>query len=277
MKIAGHDIGVCSWSLKPRSTQELITLARELGLLHVQLDVSPLIQLDDKRKHQEFALLKNSGVSIIAAMISFPGEDYSTIAAIRKSGGYLPDDQWDLRKRLTQQAAQLTSELGAKMLSTHIGFIPPSSDPKYAVMVERVREIAQLLAANNLTLVMETGQETATELLQFINDLTVRNIQVSFDAANMILYGAGDPIDAVAVLGRHVALVHIKDAVMSEKPGTDWGTEVPFGTGQVPPREFLNSLHAVTYRGPLLIERDSGESRIPDIKTALATLKTASA
>ena len=45
---------------------------------------------------------------------------------------------------------------------------------------------------------METGQEPAGELLEFLDDLGAANVFVNFDPANMILYGAGDPIEAVA-------------------------------------------------------------------------------
>jgi L-ribulose-5-phosphate 3-epimerase len=275
MNIAGHDIAVCSWSLAPKDVLDLVARVKELGLAHVQLNTSPLVMLDDKRKHFELGLIRSSGLAITATMIGFPGEDYSSIAAIRRTGGYVPDDLWDLRRKLTEQAAQITAELKISILSAHVGFIPPSSDPKYATMVERIRTIAQILAEHNLTLAMETGQETAPELLQFLNDLTLKNVKVNFDPANMILYGAGDPVDAVAVLGRHIVHVHIKDAVMSEKPGVEWGAEVPFGTGQVPPREFMNALHAVGYRGPLTIEREAGENRMEDVLIAIETLKKA--
>ena len=276
MNIAGHDIGVCSWSLGPADTQDMIDRVQELGLQHIQLAMGALVDLDDKRKHHALGLIRNSGLTIVAGMIGFPGEDYSTIAAIRRTGGYVPDDQWELRKRMTEQAANLTVEMGVQKLSTHLGFIPPSSDPKYATMIERIKDVASMLAEKNLTLLMETGQETAPELLQFLNDLPVRNVQVNFDPANMILYGAGDPIDAVNVLGRHIGHVHIKDATMSEKPGVEWGVEVPFGTGQVPAREFLNALHGVGYRGPLTIEREAGEDRMEDIAFAIQTLRESS-
>ena len=161
------------------------------------------------------------------------------------------------------------------MVSTHIGFVPPSSDPNYAGMTGRVCEVASELAALGMDLLMETGQEPAPELLQFLNDLRCKNIKVNFDPANMILYGAGDPIEAIGILGRHIASVHVKDAVMSKNPGVDWGAEVPFGTGQVPPMDFLHALHDIGYRGPLIIEREAGATRLADIAFAVETLKSA--
>src|SRR6266540_3849086 len=116
MNIAGHDIGVCSWSLAPRDAQDLIARVKELGLSHIQLNTSPLVHLDDKRKHFEFGLVRSSGLVITATMIGFPGEDYSSIASIRATGGYVADEQWDLRKRITQQAAQITAELNVTKL-----------------------------------------------------------------------------------------------------------------------------------------------------------------
>ena len=124
--------------------------------------------------------------------------------------------------------------------------------------------------ASNLLIALE---ESASELLQFLNDVQPRNLAVNFDPANMILYGAGDPVDAVKTLGRHIRHVHIKDAIASNQPGTNWGEEVPFGTGEVPVDEFLVTLREVGYAGPLVIEREAGNDRVGDIAFAIETLR----
>src|SRR4051812_29301431 len=102
MEIAGHPIGVCSWSLHPKDTADLVERMRQLGLSHLQLGVLNLVNADDKRKHFELGILRSANLTITATMIGFPGEDYSSIAAIKKTGGYVQDDQWDLRRQLTQ-------------------------------------------------------------------------------------------------------------------------------------------------------------------------------
>jgi len=273
MNINGHDIGVCSWSLQPQGMEDLVSKVKSLGLEHIQLGLLELVMLDDKRKHLELGHLRHSNLKISATMISFPGEDYSSIAIIRDTGGYVPDKDWPLRKQLTIQAAKLTKELGVKWLTTHIGFVPPSSHQKYELMINRVREIAAALAEHGLELLMETGQEEANELLQFLNDLAVRNVHINFDPANMILYGAGDPIEAVQTLGRHIRHVHIKDGTLSKQPGVIWGEEVPFGQGQVGPRRFFTVLKSVGYTGPLVIEREAGNNRLADVRTAIETIR----
>ncbi len=275
MNINGHDIGVCSWSLQPQGMEDLVTKVKSLELEHIQLGLLELVMLDDKRKYLELGHLQKSGLKITATMISFPGEDYSSIAIIRDTGGYVPDKDWPLRKQLTTAAARFTKELGAKALTTHIGFVPPSSHEKYEVMIGRVREISTMLAEHGLDLLMETGQEEDAELLQFLNDLSVRNVHINFDPANMILYGAGDPIEAVQTLGRHIRHVHVKDGTLSKQPGVTWGEEVPFGHGQVGPRRFLDALHNVGYRGPLTIEREAGNNRVADVRTAIEAIRAA--
>lgn len=275
MQLAGHDIGVCSWSLQPRDMADLVAQVNELGVDHVQLALGGLIQLDDKRKHQELSVLRSAGMKLTAGMMGFADEDYSTIARIRQTGGFIADDTWPLRQTLMNQAGNLAGELGMTSITSHIGFVPPSSEPKYNTMVERVCEIAEPLNRQGITLLMETGQETATELLQFLNDLRCQNVKVNFDPANMILYGAGDPIDAIETLGRHIGHVHVKDATLSTRPGEEWGEEVVFGTGEVPPKEFLLALKGVGYTGPLAIEREAGTQRLADVKVAIEALRHA--
>src|SRR5437764_7682836 len=136
-------------------------------------------------------------------------------------------------------------------------------------MLGRVCEIAQVLSAENLDLRMETGQEAASELLQFLNELRCRSVFVDFDPAKRVLYGAGDPIEAVQTLGRHIRHVHIKDGTLSKQPGVTWGEEVPFGHGQVGPQRFFDALHNVGYHGPLVIEREAGKNRLADVKIAI--------
>lgn len=273
MKIGSHDIGVCSWSLRAGGTGELVALCKDLGLEHVQLALGGLLVMSPEDRDREIGQLRDAGIHITAGMIGFAGEDYSTIAQIRQTGGVLPTESWSERRATAFAAGDLAHAIGLKAVTTHIGFIPQSGDPRYKTVVDRVTEIARHYEGMGLELTMETGQERAAELLQFLNDVPAKNLAVNFDPANMILYGAGDPIEAVHTLGRHIHHVHIKDAIHSDQPGVKWGKEVPFGTGQVNVAAFLTALKEVGYAGPLVIEREAGETRMDDIRTAIATLQ----
>ncbi len=274
MELADHVIGVCSWSLKPRDNEELISMVKSLQLNHIQLALGALLDKDVPYIDDLMRLFEKEQIILTAGMIGFPGEDYSSIATIRQSGGFMPNDKWDQRRKIAESAARIAHRLRIPMLSTHIGFVPTSSDPGYPTMVQRMREIADMFKTQGLMLLMETGQEPASELLQFLNDVARANVGVNFDPANMILYGAGSPVDAIRVLGRHVHHVHIKDAIASSQPGTNWGEEVAFGKGQVNAMAFLDTLRFGGYRGPLVIEREAGAHRLADVHHAIGVLES---
>lgn len=275
MKIAGHDIGVVSWSLRAGDMAELGRQVIGLGLQHVQLALGPLVALDDKRKHHELGQLRAAGVVVASGMIAFDGEDYSTIDTIRRTGGYVPDEQWTVRKKLSEQAAKLAAELGVRQVSTHVGFVPHAGEPGYELMVRRVAEIARAMADAECELLMETGQEGPSELLQFIADVGEHNVGVNFDPANLILYGAGDPIRAIHTLARHIRQVHAKDATASDQPGKTWGKEVVFGQGEVNAAAFLKALHDIGYTGPIIFEREAGDNAAEDVAAGIAALRNA--
>jgi sugar phosphate isomerase/epimerase len=273
MQLHGHTIAVCSWSLQPKSTAELAEKVTKLGISHMQLALAELSQLDPAKRQAELAELKKATLQLTSGMLHFAGEDYSSIARIRETGGFIPDGEWALRKQITTDVAKLAGELKAGAILAHVGFVPPVGNDAYKHAVARVREVAKIFAANGVALYMETGQEPAEELLHFMHDLAEPNVFINFDPANMILYGAGEPIPAIKLLGKHIRHVHVKDATGSDKPGVDWGAEVPFGTGWVSPTKFLAALKSIGYTGPLSIEREAGNDRVGDIGYAVETLK----
>ena len=239
----------------------------------MQIGLSTLLEKDDAAQAAEIETLRNSGVNITATGLWFAGEDYSSISLARRTGGFTPDEFWPARKDLAIRAGKLTAELGAKFLEFHIGFVAGSNDPAYAVLLERVCEVATSFAEVGVHLLIETGPEPASALLQFLNDLNCQNVGVNYDPANMILYGSGDPIASIPILSRHIKHVHVKDAIDSEKPRMEWGKEVRFGSGDVDPLLFLDELEEVGYAGVLCIERQTGANPIADIRAAIEALR----
>jgi sugar phosphate isomerase/epimerase len=90
---------------------------------------------------------------------------------------------------------------------------------------------------------------------------------VNFDPANMILYGMGDPVEAIRLLARHVRQVHVKDALPAPRPGV-WGCEMPVGRGAVDWEAFLAAALGISPPIALVIEREAGEDRLRDIGSA---------
>jgi sugar phosphate isomerase/epimerase len=276
MQINGHDIAVCSWSLKITDAAELAKALRELRISHVHLAVGPLLAVSEGDRKQYAQMLTDAGITITSTMIAFPGEDYSTIARIRQTGGFGADELWNTRRDAAIVAGLITRELGVRRLSTHIGFVPHANEDRtrYDIFLARCREVADALAKLDVQLLLETGQEPAPLLLEFLRDVARPNLLVNFDPANMILYGAGDPIAAVSTFAEHIGHVHIKDAVPSKNPGVDWGEEVCVGKGAVPWPAFLGTLASIGYRGPLALEREVGSARRGDVAKAIEVLKS---
>ncbi|HOB72926.1 MAG TPA: sugar phosphate isomerase/epimerase family protein [Phycisphaerae bacterium] len=257
-------IGVCNWSLQiPDLRKCLLTVKEQLGLKLVHLGF-----FDDSYKDPASVLktVEESGLEISATCVAFAGEDYSTIQRIAETGGYKPDSEWEARYAKTLGVADITKQLGVELLSVHIGFVPhDKSDPKYGVMVERLKRLSGALAERGLTLVMETGQEKAEDLVAFMDAVGAPNLAVNFDPANMILYGVGDPVEAIGILKDRIAHVHMKDANWSKKPTQEWGEEVVLGSGEADIPRVVSKLRSIGYRGALSIEREAGNQRIADI------------
>ena len=211
-------IGVCSWSLKmPDLVQCLAAIKDQLGLNLFQIGFWDEGFRDTERI---IGLIRKNGLEVSATCIGFEGEDYSSIQRIAETGGFKPDSEWPRRLAKTKAFADFTAALNVKMLACHIGFVPhDKSDPKHTVMVDRLKQVCDVLAHREVTLVMETGQERAEDLLEFIDAVERDNIRINFDPANMILYGVGDPLAAVELLKDKIVHCHMKDAT--------WSTSIP--------------------------------------------------
>jgi sugar phosphate isomerase/epimerase len=137
-----------------------------------------------------------------------------------------------------------------------------------------VRDICDHLSRNEQNFTLETGQEPADALLAFIDDVGSVNLKINFDPANMILYGMGDPVDALQTVGSRVVSVHCKDGVPPKQPG-DLGVEQPLGSGKVDYPAFLGALNQIGYKGILSIEREEPDidRREKDIRHAVKFLR----
>jgi sugar phosphate isomerase/epimerase len=260
-------LGVCSWSLKPRSLEELVQSVRTCGVDAVQLSLAAL-RLPAFDPRRTAAALRDAGIDIRSGMTSMRGEDYSTLDSIQQTGGLRPDAHWRENLAIVKTDAATARALGLGLVTFHAGFLPhEASDPERAKLVERLRTVVDVFADHGVRVGFETGQETAETLLAVLHELGRTTAGVNFDPANMILYGMGDPVAALAALGPRVLQVHVKDARAATKPG-EWGTEVVVGTGQVDWTRFFTVLDGVQPAIDLMIEREAGADRVAEIRAA---------
>lgn len=260
-------LGVCSWSLRPESTQDLLDGIAATGVPKVQLALDPVSDRPEAFG-DSIEAIRAAGIVIASGMLEAVGEDYGTLESIQATGGVRPDRYWPQTRARAARAAALAADTGIPLVTMHAGFIPHDpDDPTREVVMDRLREVADLFAAQGIRLGLETGQETAETLVAALRSLDHPSVGVNFDPANMILYGMGDPVDAVRTLAPHVVQVHAKDAVPTTTPGT-WGAEVPLGTGGVDWSAFLLEVLAIRPDVDVVIEREAGDERIEDIRIA---------
>ena len=259
----GWPIGLCSWSLQ-QDLAGVIASVREAGLTHVNLAVAPALEPGGEAY---LATAKAQPWTVTCAMIGFPQEDYSTLDSIRQTGGIVPDAYWPANRDAFMRAADAAVALNTPYIGMHAGFL----DHDNPVFYERMRCLADAAAARKLGLLMETGQESAADLRHFLEKLAHPAVGLNFDPANMILYDKDEPADAVRILGPWIRHVHIKDATRTKTPG-QWGTEVPWGDGEVGGEAFLAALQKTDFQGAVAVEREAGKQRLADIRLAVERL-----
>ena len=260
-------LAVCSWSLLPEDPGDLAEKLTSTGVQRVQLALDPLRESPSVWGDAE-SVLEQAGITIISGMFGCVGEDYSTLDSIRQSGGICPDTTWEQNLANISATVPIAVSLGLKLVTFHAGFVPHDpADPDYAKMLTRLAAVSEIFRNEGIAVGLETGQETAEELASLMEVLNDSNVFINFDPANMLLYGKGDPIQALRLLAPWIRQVHIKDAVTSRVPG-EWGEEVPVGTGEVNWHDFFSMLEEANYTGDLVIEREAGNQRLIDIRSA---------
>ncbi len=260
-------MGVCSWSLQPDSARNLIEKVRSTGVDCVQLALMSKDSSIAFVTHTASAL-EHAGIDIRSGMLSMEGEDYATIDSIHRTGGVRPDATWKANLERARRAADLAQTLSLELVTFHAGYLPDDGrDPEREKLVGRLRSIAAVFEAAEMRVGLETGQESAATLLDVLDEVGSVNVGVNFDPANMILYGTGDPVTALELLAPRVFQVHVKDAVPSTRRG-QWGEEVPVGTGAVDWRRFFDVLDRAQPDVDLMIERESGDTRVDDVRSA---------
>jgi sugar phosphate isomerase/epimerase len=266
MAIRPFEIGVCSWSLQVKSVQELESLCRELRLDVVQIACGDPHHASWQEGEDMPAVARQSKLRFAAAMLGFPGEDYTTPATIKKTGGLGDPALRPERLERVRWGVERTLQLGLTDICFHAGFIPPLGDPERNPFLDTLYQAASIASQKGVHICFETGQEPADLLEATLKDLKAPNVHVNFDPANMLLYDMGDPIKAVERLAPYVRSVHLKDAKRPRVKG-EWGEEVPLGQGQANIPLFVKKLKEINFQGPLIIEREVGNQneRLRDV------------
>ena len=234
-----------------------LEVAHELRVKTIHLHTPQRESRTEGQAREFLAQLRDYGMTITCVFGGFEGESYADIPTVKKTVGLVPAATRNARLAEMKEIADFSRRLGVDVVGLHIGFVPHDrDDADYRAIVALAQDLCAHAADQDQAIHLETGQEPADILLQFLDDVDCENLFINFDPANMILYGVGEPIEALEKLGPRVRSVHCKDATWSDEPGMSWGTEVPLGEGAVGMETYLRTLQKIGYRGPLTIERE---------------------
>jgi sugar phosphate isomerase/epimerase len=234
-----------------------LDVARQLEIPTIQIHAPHPGSRNKETAKKIIDRLKPYQIEITAVFGGFEGESYADIPTVVRTVGLVPKESRAKRLAEMKEISDFSVMLGCPVIALHLGFVPHDRESAdYRDVVAVTRELCDYAALNGQCLHLETGQETADALLQFIADTKCSNLHVNFDPANMILYGAGEPIEALKKLAGLVHSVHMKDAKWADQPGVKWGQEVPLGQGEVGIERYLKALKEIGYVGPLTIERE---------------------
>src|SRR3954463_4355915 len=144
-------IGVCSWSLQVTSVPELRRLLDRLGVNVIQIACGDPVHASWAEGDAMPEATRAAGFQMSAAMLGFPGEDYTTPAHIQRTGGFgNPADRPERLKRF-QWALDRTLPLGLKDLMLHAGFLPEPGDPDRKPFLDTLAKVSQLAKEKGVT------------------------------------------------------------------------------------------------------------------------------
>ena len=251
--------------------EKVMAYVRGFGIPTVHVITSDFSTTMEKRLH---TALDSNGIEATVLVSSGPGEQKYDLYEGPLTYGLVASKYRQQRVDHLKRASDFAKRLGIPVTFNQWGYIPEvPSNPLYEPTVKAVQEIAAHCKANGQIFVNETGQETPITLLRTILDSGMDNVKVVLDAANLILYGKGSPVDSLSVIGKYVIGVHAKDGFYPTNPRY-LGRQVACGQGMVDWPRLIPGLKKLGYKGPITIETVLGrEKRDQEIREDMAYLK----
>ena len=163
------------------------------------------------------------------------------------------DGEWDARLDKTRKALRMAAEIGAPIVTTHIGPVPEdNASPIYGRIVKALVAVLKDAERSGGILALETGQESAPVLRRLIEDVGSPNLKVNYDPANMLDHGV---VAGVEILAPYIVHTHAKD----KHPKTGRPT---VGQGAVPWKDYIGALKQIGFDGWYALEDESGDANV---------------
>lgn len=257
-----------------RDIREALLTVKSYGIECAQICSWDIDSFTDEKAAEVRAAIEETGIEVRTFWCGWPGPASWTFYDGPLTLGLVPEAYRYIRTEALKKGICFAEKCGIKQVATHAGFLPEDmNDPLYTGTLIALKELVRLCKSKGMYFLFETGQETPTTLLRTIELLGGENVGINFDTGNVILYGKGNPADAIDVFGKYVRDFHCKDGLYPTN-GRELGTEVALGQGKADWKQIVTKMHALGYDGPLTIEREiHGPQQAKDILLAKSILE----
>ncbi len=267
-------VGVIVELGKEKKVGESFAELREMGMQSCQIVCwdRDILHDDDMVKEINDGV-RRYGIHISAFWCGWEGRRVWDFYDGQLTLGLVPVDYRYERVKMLLEGIEFARKINVRDFVTHVGYMPENPyDPNYQEVLNACKEVVAACKKYGMNFLFETGQETPVTLKRAIQDIESSlgkgNVGINLDPANLILYGKGNPVDALEVFGEYVLGVHGKDG-RYPTDGHHLGEEVPVGQGKVNFPAFIAKLKEVGYQGDITIEREiTGEEQKKDILMA---------
>lgn len=250
-----------------RDLRMALRRARDCGAHGVEIDARRGVNLDD---------MSDTGLRQIRKWL---GDEGLVVAAVAfpTRGGYADADRLEARIAATKSALQLAYSLGARVVTNHVGDIPPprpadaeTDDPRWRLLLDVLSDLGAWGERVGATLCAEAGRAAPADLARLIDALPPGSLGCDLVTGTLLVHGH-DPVEAVAVLGGHVLFVHATDAVPGSYAGR--GRPAPLGTGEVDLASVFGALEERGYRGWVGVEPADESAAMAELADAVRLLR----
>ncbi len=191
-------------------------------------------------------------------------------------GGYGDTERLEARIAATKSALELAHALGARVVTNHLGDIPPAGaadadapDSAWQLLIDVLADIGAWGQQVGAMLCAEAGRAAPADLIRVMAALPEASLQCDIVTGSLLVH-RHDPVAAVEMLGAHIGFVHVTDAVAGAYAGR--GRPAPLGTGEVDIPAVLGTLEERAYRGWIGLEAADESASMGELAAAISFL-----
>lgn len=257
--------------------EQNLELLQEAGVETFQIKCNDLTFMTEEKAEELLKKLDGrfTVTSVWGTWLTGPSKNMWNFVDGPDALGLVPESYRGLRLENLKKGVDYAALLGVHDFATHAGFIPESpSYNGYRGVIVALKNLTDYCQSKDMYFNFETGQETPVTMMRAIQDMGYENVGVNLDPANLIMYGRGNPIDAIDIYGSRIRGVHVKDGDYPKDDFYKLGNERVVGEGTVNYPVFLPKLLKSGYKGDLYIEREiMGPQQLEDIKKTIKYIK----